>query len=42
VNIPKTKKAFCAAKPCQKHQVHKVTQYKAGKAKLYVQGTKHA
>jgi ribosomal protein L44E len=38
VNIPKQKKAFCAAKQCRKHQLHKVTQYKAGKAKLYVQG----
>merc|ERR1711976_175365 len=38
VNIPKTKKAFCKSKECKKHTVHKVTQYKAGKASLYAQG----
>merc|ERR1712054_568444 len=38
VNIPKTKKAYCKAKECKKHTVHKVTQYKAGKASLYAQG----
>jgi large subunit ribosomal protein L44e len=36
VNVPKTRKTFC--KICKKHQLFKVTQYKAGKAKLYVQG----
>ena len=38
VNVPKTKKAFCAGKACKKHQMHKVTQYKTGKASLYAQG----
>ena len=38
VNVPKTKKAFCASKACRKHQMHKVTQYKTGKASLYAQG----
>merc|ERR1712063_144215 len=38
VDIPKTKKAFCKSKECRKHTVHKVTQYKAGKASLYAQG----
>lgn len=38
VNVPKTKKAFCKGKECGKHTVHKVTQYKTGKASLYAQG----
>jgi large subunit ribosomal protein L44e len=38
VNIPKTKKAFCKGKACGKHQPHKVTQYKTGKASLFAQG----
>ena len=36
MNIPKAKKNFC--KKCKKHQPHKVTQYKTGKASLYAQG----
>lgn len=38
VNVPKTKKAFCKGKECKKHTLHKVTQYKTGKASLYAQG----
>ena len=38
VNIPKVRKTFCASKACLKHTVHKVTQYKAGKASLFAQG----
>ncbi|KAK9813876.1 hypothetical protein WJX73_003036 [Symbiochloris irregularis] len=38
VNVPKTKRAFCKGKECKKHTVHKVTQYKTGKASLYAQG----
>ena len=38
VNVPKTKRAFCKDKSCKKHTVHKVTQYKTGKASLYAQG----
>lgn len=38
VNIPKTKKSYCKGKQCKKHQMHKVTQYKTGKASLYAQG----
>mmetsp|Transcript_12589 Transcript_12589/g.39771 ORF Transcript_12589/g.39771 Transcript_12589/m.39771 type:complete len:125 (+) Transcript_12589:3-377(+) len=38
VNIPKTRKTFCAGKQCRKHQPHKVTQYKTGKASLFAQG----
>lgn len=38
VNVPKTKKAFCRGKECRKHTMHKVTQYKTGKASLYAQG----
>merc|ERR1719422_1089711 len=38
VNVPKSRKTFCLAKNCKKHTIHKVTQYKAGKASLYAQG----
>ena len=38
VNVPKAKRAFCKGKACGKHQMHKVTQYKTGKASLYAQG----
>lgn len=36
--MPKTKKAYCKGKECKKHTLHKVTQYKTGKASLYAQG----
>eukprot|EP00026_Physarum_polycephalum_P021754 Phypoly_transcript_25227.p1 GENE.Phypoly_transcript_25227~~Phypoly_transcript_25227.p1 ORF type:complete len:105 (+),score=18.70 Phypoly_transcript_25227:97-411(+) len=36
VNVPKTRNTFCTR--CNKHNSHKVTQYKAGKASLYAQG----
>merc|ERR1712000_10993 len=38
VVAPKTKRTFCKSPTCRNHQVHKVTQYKAGKASLYAQG----
>ncbi|KAI9889868.1 MAG: 40s ribosomal protein L44e [Vezdaea aestivalis] len=38
VNVPKTRRTYCKGKECKKHTVHKVTQYKAGKASLYAQG----
>jgi len=38
VNVPKQRKTFCKGKKCKKHTLHKVTQYKAGKASLYAQG----
>ena len=38
VTAPKVKRTFCAGKKCKKHTVHKVTQYKTGKASLYAQG----
>ncbi|KAJ5888751.1 Ribosomal protein L44e [Penicillium taxi] len=38
VNIPKTRRTYCKSKDCHKHQTHKVTQYKAGKASLFAQG----
>jgi large subunit ribosomal protein L44e len=38
VNVPKAKKAFCKGKECKKHTMHKVTQYKTGKASLFAQG----
>mmetsp|Transcript_20917 Transcript_20917/g.35613 ORF Transcript_20917/g.35613 Transcript_20917/m.35613 type:complete len:107 (+) Transcript_20917:19-339(+) len=38
VNIPKVRNTFCKGRKCGKHQKHKVTQYKAGKASLYAQG----
>jgi large subunit ribosomal protein L44e len=37
VNVPKERKTFCKGKKCQKHTLHKVTQYKAGKASNFAQ-----
>merc|ERR1712126_376324 len=37
VNVPKTRRTFCAAAKCRKHTLHKVTQYK-GKDSLAAQG----
>ena len=39
VNVPKERRTFCASQKCRKHTVHKVTQYKAGKASGFAQGT---
>jgi large subunit ribosomal protein L44e len=38
VNVPKKRRTFCKAKSCRRHEQHKVTQYKAGKASNYAQG----
>merc|ERR1712091_314166 len=38
VTVPKAKRTFCDSKKCKKHTMHKVTQYKTGKASLYAQG----
>jgi large subunit ribosomal protein L44e len=38
VNIPKTRRTYCKSKECNKHTVHKVTQYKTGKASTFAQG----
>merc|ERR1711874_336104 len=38
VNIPKTRNTYCASKKCMRHEPHKVTQYKIGKASVYAQG----
>ena len=38
VNVPKERKTFCASEKCRKHTVHKVTQYKSGKASGFAQG----
>ena len=38
VNVPKTRKTFCKSRECGKHTLHKVTQYKAGKASAFAQG----
>merc|ERR1712098_972042 len=38
VNVPKTRRTYCKGKKCRKHTLHKVSQYKAGKASLYAQG----
>ncbi|KAF0682616.1 Aste57867_25253 [Aphanomyces stellatus] len=40
VNIPKERRTFCKGKKCRKHTVHKVTQYKAGKASKFAQGAR--
>lgn len=38
VVVPKSRNTFCPAKDCQKHTLHKVTQYKTGKASKFAQG----
>jgi len=38
VNVPKTRKTFCAGKNCKKHTLHKVSQYKKGRDSLFAQG----
>ncbi|KAI0064907.1 60S ribosomal protein L44 [Artomyces pyxidatus] len=38
VNVPKTRRTYCAGKDCKKHTPHKVTQYKKGKDSLAAQG----
>uniref|UniRef100_A0A7S3LII2 60S ribosomal protein L44 n=1 Tax=Aplanochytrium stocchinoi TaxID=215587 RepID=A0A7S3LII2_9STRA len=38
VNVPKERRTFCKGKKCLKHTMHKVTQYKAGKASNFAQG----
>ncbi|CAL8072603.1 unnamed protein product [Calicophoron daubneyi] len=38
VNIPKARRTFCAGSKCKKHTLHKVSQYKVGKASLHAQG----
>jgi large subunit ribosomal protein L44e len=37
VNVPKERRTYCKGKKCQKHTLHKVTQYKAGKASNFAQ-----
>ena len=37
VNVPKERKTFCKGKKCGKHTIHKVTQYKSGKASNFAQ-----
>ena len=41
VNVPKERKTYCKGKKCQKHTLHKVTQYKAGKASNFAQVNKY-
>lgn len=38
VNVPKERKTYCSNRKCNKHAVHKVTQYKSGKASNFAQG----
>ena len=38
VNVPKERRTYCAGPKCKKHMLHKVTQYKAGKASNFAQG----
>eukprot|EP00601_Ochromonadales_sp_CCMP2298_P020991 CAMPEP_0173299190 /NCGR_PEP_ID=MMETSP1143-20121109/16534_1 /TAXON_ID=483371 /ORGANISM="non described non described, Strain CCMP2298" /LENGTH=92 /DNA_ID=CAMNT_0014239437 /DNA_START=15 /DNA_END=290 /DNA_ORIENTATION=+ len=37
VNYPKTRNTICKHK-CHRHTLHKVTQYKIGRASLFAQG----
>lgn len=38
VNVPKERRTFCKSAKCRKHTLHKVSQYKAGKASNFAQG----
>ena len=38
VQFPKKKKMFCGHDTCGAHKEFKITQYKAGKARLFAQG----
>merc|ERR1712007_97475 len=38
VNIPKQRRTYCSDKQCNKHTVHKVTQYKKGANSDLAQG----
>eukprot|EP00164_Ancoracysta_twista_P000995 GFYU01001300.1.p2 GENE.GFYU01001300.1~~GFYU01001300.1.p2 ORF type:complete len:129 (+),score=33.01 GFYU01001300.1:286-672(+) len=38
VNVPKTRNTYCKHKECRKHTLHKVSQYKTGRASLFAQG----
>ena len=40
VNMPKERRTFCKDAKCKKHTIHKVSQYKAGKASKYAQGAR--
>lgn len=40
VNVPKERRTYCKGEKCKKHTVHKVSQYKAGKASKYAQGAR--
>lgn len=37
VNVPKERRTFCKGDKCKKHTLHKVTQYKSGKASNFAQ-----
>ena len=37
VNVPKERRTFCKGGKCKKHTLHKVTQYKSGKASNFAQ-----
>ncbi len=37
VNVPKERRTFCKGRKCKKHTLHKVTQYKSGKASNFAQ-----
>merc|ERR1712106_243358 len=38
VNMPKTRRTHCSSKQCNKHTIHKVTQYKKGANSDMAQG----
>jgi large subunit ribosomal protein L44e len=38
VNYPKSRNMYCKYKDCKKHRLHKVVQYKVGKASKLAQG----
>jgi len=42
VCVPKERRTYCKGKKCKKHTVHKVTQYKAGKASNFAQVSRNS
>uniref|UniRef100_A0A7R9UFU1 60S ribosomal protein L44 n=1 Tax=Pinguiococcus pyrenoidosus TaxID=172671 RepID=A0A7R9UFU1_9STRA len=38
VNVPKERRTYCKSPICRRHELHKVTQYKSGKASNFAQG----
>jgi len=38
VSVPKERRTYCGSRQCNKHTLHRVTQYKTGKASKFASG----